>query len=322
MAERDSELLLGDPMKYLYWSHVKMMRECPQRYLWTKGHPNHDLGAGWGKPKPLPPEEKRSSEHHLLMGRVLSFVVERVYEDQLWREPSTLIQKAEEIAYQSYLEMEKECYLIWDYMTRDESIEICISGARNFIRIMKENRLLGPWSKAELKMTPSVDDQVNICGIADLVYKDNEGRVHIFDGKNAMTPNKYEDPDQLRWYALAYALEYGEQPHRIGFFYFRYPSDNPPTGYEPDEWTGIIEVSLTREQIKGLLQEASDIRNQVVEGVFEPRPKAKHCGMCPYEGVCEPRQEQRKANAAKRKKRTSKVEKAIAKDGGFTFGSL
>ena len=40
-------------MKRLYWSHISMVRKCPLRYLWYKGHPDHDLGAGLGKPKPL-----------------------------------------------------------------------------------------------------------------------------------------------------------------------------------------------------------------------------------------------------------------------------
>lgn len=46
----------NENVKYIYWSHIKMMRECPQRYLWSKGHPDHDLGNGIGKKKPLPPK--------------------------------------------------------------------------------------------------------------------------------------------------------------------------------------------------------------------------------------------------------------------------
>ena len=45
MGEHHTEVL-DDPMRNIYWSHLKMMRACPQQYLWHKGHPDHDLGAG------------------------------------------------------------------------------------------------------------------------------------------------------------------------------------------------------------------------------------------------------------------------------------
>ena len=48
MGEPNTEVL-DDPMRNIYWSHLKMMRACPQQYLWHKGHPDHDLGSGKGK---------------------------------------------------------------------------------------------------------------------------------------------------------------------------------------------------------------------------------------------------------------------------------
>ena len=78
MGEPNTEVL-DDPMRNIYWSHLKMMRACPQQYLWHKGHPDHDLGSGKGKRKPLP-DESKDSEHHQLMGTVLSTVVEEVYD--------------------------------------------------------------------------------------------------------------------------------------------------------------------------------------------------------------------------------------------------
>ena len=113
-------------------------------------------------------------------------------------------------------------------MTRDECIDICVTGILNFLKIVHENKLLGRQNFPEYKMTPSVNKYFNACGIADLIYKDREDKLHILDGKNASTPGKYEDPDQLRWYALCFRLQFGKLPDRVGFYYFRYPSTNPP----------------------------------------------------------------------------------------------
>ena len=293
----------GHLMQYLYWTHIKMMRTCPRQFLWTKGHPLHDLGAGLGKPKPLPPESERQSEHNLLMGSVLSRVVEDLYNHEMWKDPKALSQSLNDLALKEFEIEEKKRYLLWDYMTREEAIKVCTDGAQNFLRIMKENRLLGQWNKSEMKMTPALNKYASVCGIADLVYRDSEGGIHILDGKNAMTPGKYEDADQLRWYALCFRLQYGVLPVRLGFFYFRYPSTNPPSkieGYTVDKWTGMLDVSLDMEDIKRLGKEAVETSKAINRGVFEPNPVPKHCSMCAYEPLCEERQAQKKHNAAKR----------------------
>lgn len=306
--ERPYHELESEPMRRLYWTHIKTLRDCPQRYLWTKGHPNHDLGAGMGQPKPLPPEEMRASEHHLLMGSVLSRVVELIYNEELWREPQTLLQKAEEIAQREFHYLESQYYCLWQRMTREEAQRVCVEGARNFIRILKENKLLGQWNKSELKMTPALTDSVSICGIADLVYQDQDGDYHILDGKNASTPMKYEDPDQLRWYALAFKLQYGITPKSLGFFYFRYPSTNPPKDQDPETWTGMHKVSISKDDIRRLGKEAHTLSMKIESGVFEATPKPKNCGFCPYEPICPERQAQREENARKRGLRKPKVE--------------
>lgn len=313
--------IVEEPMHRLYWTSVKTMLECPQRYLWSKGHPDHDLGAGPGKPKPLPPEEERNSEHNLLMGSVLSKVVEYVYNHELWKDPQTLLANAERIAKEEFLDLESKHYCIWSYMTREDALNVCLEGARNFIRIMKDNRLLGPWSQSEFRMTPTLNNHVSVCGIADLIFRDKNGDIHILDGKNAQTPGKYEDPDQLRWYALAFKLQYGVTPKRLAFFYFRYPSTKPPKDYDPDAWKGMHEVSITEQDLDRLAQTAVEVSKNIHFGKFQANPQPKHCGGCPYENVCEARVSQRARNAAKR----GVVKKAKIPDptaGVQGFGSL
>ena len=295
-----TNLFEKEDMRNIYWSHIKMIKDCPQRYLWTKGHPNHDLGNGYGKRKSLPPEEERSSEHHMLMGSVLSKVVELVYNDELWKDPTNLMKRVVDIAQNEFRVLETEHYCLWNYMTRAEAENVCIEGAKNFIRIMKENKLIGQWSRSEVRMTPKLNDKINVSGIADLIYRDKNNVIHILDGKNAMTPNKYEDPDQLRWYALAFYLQYGIAPKRLGFFYFRYPPKNPPKNHE-DTWNGMVEVSISKEDFKRLSKEAINISNIIDKGDFEAKPKAKHCQFCPYESACKERQDQKELNRSKRK---------------------
>ncbi|NBP58973.1 hypothetical protein EBU71_20990, partial [bacterium] len=114
-------------MNVLYWSHLKVMRECPQKFLWSRGNPEIDLGAGLGKPKPLPAEEERASEHYALMGSVLSRVVELLYNDELWKEPTLLKDRVEEIARKEFILQEQGKYLDWRFMPREEAIATCVT---------------------------------------------------------------------------------------------------------------------------------------------------------------------------------------------------
>jgi hypothetical protein len=319
MGDPRPKMMEEDPMRHIYWSHLKMMRECPQKYLWHKGHPDHDLGAGKGKRKPLPDADK-DSEHHQLMGTVLSRVVEEVYEKELYLEPEKIGSSVIEIVREEFASAEQRHYVLWTYMTREEALDICIQGARNFLELMKEHRFLGPYATAELRMTPSMNKHFNVCGIADLVYRDKEGKVHLLDGKNATTPMKYEDEDQLKWYALCFRLEYGKIPDRLGFFYFRYPRSNPPPKHFADkdaEWTGFVEVKITDDDIRRLGKEAIETNRAIHRGVFEPNPIPKHCMWFKFENICEERQAQRKHNAAKRGLGRTKTPDPMEGKGGF-----
>ena len=315
--------------RYIYWSHIKMMRECPQKYLWTKGHPEHDLGNGFGEPKPLPPEEQRPSEHHMLMGSVLASVSESFYKHEMWKEGFEKAQpKLEDLVRKEFVFQEQERYCLWTYMTREQCLDTCIEGMNNFLKIVHKNRLLGRQNFPEYKMTPPVNKYFNVCGIADLVFRSKEDKLYIVDGKNAMTPGKYEDPDQLRWYALCFRLQHKENPDKLGFYYFRYPSENPPSELKyvddkyKEDWTGFVEVSFDSEDIKRLALEAIETNKAIHRGVFEPNPIPKHCTNCNFESVCEERQAQKARNAAKRGLRKSKIPNPVDGADGFLDFSM
>ena len=71
----------------IYWSHLKMFEECPQKFLWTKGWEDIELGRGPGKGKKRPEERTR---HHAVMGIVIQYAIEKMYNDELWRDPKNL----------------------------------------------------------------------------------------------------------------------------------------------------------------------------------------------------------------------------------------
>ena len=66
----------------LYWTNFRRYEECPQKFLWYCGRPGFDEGGGDGRPKPKP---EKKSEHHAVMGIVIGNVLERFYNDELWK---------------------------------------------------------------------------------------------------------------------------------------------------------------------------------------------------------------------------------------------
>jgi len=64
----------------MYWSRFSTYENCSQEYLWKYGWGDIDLGAGPGKPKPSFIQE---SEHNTITGRVMSYILEQLYNQEL-----------------------------------------------------------------------------------------------------------------------------------------------------------------------------------------------------------------------------------------------
>tara|TARA_B000000609_G_C23906392_1_gene206094 strand:- start:158 stop:469 length:312 start_codon:yes stop_codon:yes gene_type:complete len=97
-----------------------------------------------------------------------------------------------------------------------------------------------------------------------------------------------------------------------------------PEKYQDDKWTGFMEVDFTMADIKRLAAEGVETSKAIHRGVFEANPMPKHCRTCPYESVCEERQEQKARNAAKRGLRKTKTPDPTEGNDGFvdlSFGS-
>lgn len=287
----------------LYFSTLELYEKCPQRFLWTRGQRGIDVGGGPGNPKPLP---FRESEHDKLMGGALSRVIEDLYNKELWRSPKTLVMAMEDSARLAFRKELVTRYLSHRSPPHEDLLSTIIQGAKGYVETMKRNRLLGPYARSEVDIVTKIspEDPFQIGGRPDILIRREDTGVMILDGKNSKTPGKYVDVDQLRWYALCYLKAYEEKPSRIAFCYFRYPPSNPPEGFDPTTWTGLIDGTLDEGCFDNLAVRARKTVEALEAHLFDPTPSPKNCKFCPYESVCDARiaQKAARSNGRPRKK--------------------
>ena len=284
-------------IRTLYWSHLSDYEKCPQKYLWSYGWGDLDLGRGPGKGKPKP---KDKSMHHAVMGIVIQGVLEDFYNDCLWKHQSGLQDRLVRMTKErlSSTLANPRFHVDWHAAGSYEELEeVCVSGVLGYLKTMKHHKFLGPYAKSEVELLGYVNKMLPLGGRADFIIRREDSGITMLDGKNSKTKMKYTDPDQLRWYALTFALSFNKLPDRLGFVWFRYP-------YEEDtEETGVDWVDFTRRDLKQLVDRAQQVRKGQRKEKFDPTPKAKHCNFCDFETICSPRIEQKKANSAKRAKK-------------------
>jgi hypothetical protein len=300
----------------VYWSHLKMYEECPQKFLWTKGWEDIDLGRGPGKGKKRPEERSR---HHAVMGIVIQYAIEMMYNDELWRDPQNLSNNLVELIEKEWKRQLADPRNVIDYNMagpEEDMLEVCRQGAIGYLKTMKAHRFLGVYAKAEVDLVGWIDKWNPIGGRADTIVRRDDTGITIIDGKNTLHKMKYTDPDQLRWYALLFKLSYRQLPDRLAYVWYRFPYD------EETEETGVEWIDFTEEDLKGIAQRALDAKQGMRKRKFDPTPTPKNCRFCDFEPVCEARQAQRKANAANRKPRASSKVDELKDSGGFIDLSL
>lgn len=314
----------------LYWSNLELYENCPQAFLWKRGWGDIDVGGGPGRPKPEP---TRSSRHHAVMGLVIGAILERMYNDELYREPERLQERLVGMVEKEWDRTVAQPRNWVDYRvsgTRAELIKVCKDGIRGFIKTMKHHRLLGEYARAEVELLGFVKPAggpaaaaIPVGGRADFIIRRTDTGVRILDGKNALSKGKYTNPDQLRWYAMLFYLAYRELPTQLGFVYFRYPYGMPilddkgeqilNDNGEPAFEQGIDWVPFTMEDLRGLAQRSLDARRGMEREKFEATPKPSYCKFCDYETVCPARIAQKEGN---RRKKPNTVE-AVTGSGDF-----
>lgn len=306
----------------LYWSNLERYENCPQSFLWAKGWGAIDCGGGPGKKKPMPYKDSR---HHAIMGIVIQGVIEKLYNDELWRDPGGLVNRLVDMTKREfkYQISKPRNYIDWRIApSRAEMLEVCISGVVGYLRTMKHNRFLGEYAKCEVDIVGYVNKYTPIGGRVDFIIRRPDDGVlpgiTILDGKNSKSKGRYTNPDQLRWYAMCFYLQFGRLPDRLGFVYFRYPHGTPVEGGDEGEIDpGVDWIPFTKEDIQGLAQRAVAARKGMDKEKFDPTPTPKGCKWCRYETVCDARKAQKKANS-RRPKNTDDLLQGT--DGFVEFG--
>lgn len=280
------------PPDTLYWAHVESYEKCPQKALWQYGWGGIDLGAGPGRSKPKPHDKSR---HHAVMGIVIQGVLEHFYNAELWKHREGLKDRLVRMTRDRLLDELPRNRIDWrESPPHTELEEVCVSGVLGYMRTMQVHKLLGPYARSEVNLFGYATKYLALGGRADFVIRREDVGITIMDGKNSQTKMKYVDPDQLRWYALCFALSYHKLPDRLGFVWYRYPYDEA-TGEQGVDW-----VDFTRRDLRELLDRAQVVRKGQRKEDFDAKPAYQVCRFCDYESVCPQRQAAREENAAKR----------------------
>ena len=310
----------------LYWTALSTYEGCPQNFLWTYGWADIDLGNGPGQSKTKPPSR---SMHHALMGTVTQAVLEKMYNEELYRDPAKLASNLSLQVEREWLRHSKKPYFKVDYsdaeMSEGEMLQVCKDGVLGYLKTMKAHKLLGPYAKSEVRLVGWVDKWLSIGGKADFVIRREDTGITILDGKNTKKKLDGVDPDQLRWYALAFKLAYQQPVNRIGFVWYRFPHGmerlDPETGNLSHE-EGVEWVPFTDEDLQGLALRAREAMNNMRLRRFDPNPTPKGCEYCNFLSVCEARQSQRAENAEKRGIKAKEGLPGFPKGKGFVHLSI
>jgi CRISPR/Cas system-associated exonuclease Cas4 (RecB family) len=298
--------------------------------LWAKGWGMIDVGGGPGMPRPIPIKESR---HHAVMGIVLAAAMEKLYNDELWRDPKNLSTNLLSFLDREWFRQLKNPRNYIDYnkarLTAAEMLEVAREGVLGYLQTMKAHSLLSlTYARSEVDLIGWVDKWNPVGGRVDLMFRRKDG-VTIIDGKNSRR-RETVDADQLRWYGLLYRLAYKEMPHRLGFVWFRYPygadayDDDGNRKYDDDGnpmiEQGVEWVPFTLEDFQGLAHRAVEAKKGMRKELFPANPVPSYCKYCVYESVCKERQAQKAANSEKRGKKKHLDE--IEGGGGFSDFSL
>jgi len=302
-------------LRTLYWSHLQAYEECPQKCFWQYGWGDIDQGRGPGKGRPKP-EDK--SMHHAVMGIVIQAVLEDLYNKEMWKQPQELKKRLIELTKEKLTSSLPRFYIDWDQTSFSEMEEVCMDGVLGYLKTMKAHNLLGVYARSEVELYGFAANWLPLGGRADFVIRRDDTGITLLDGKNSGTKLKYVDPDQLRWYALCFSLAYRKLPDRLGFAWFRYPTD--AEAGEP----GIDWVDFTKRDLVALVDRAKKVRRGQEAGKFKATPSYKVCRFCDYESVCEERQQAKAENSAKRQRKVKSLPIIDEAEGGviqFGFGS-
>lgn len=236
------------------------------------------------------------------MGIVIQSVLEDLYNKEEWKHVEGLRERLIRTCRERLADACTKHLVQWGtprVPTYEEMEEAVRTGVLGFLETMRHHKLLGAYARSEVDLLGAANKWLVVGGRADFLIRREDTGVTILDGKNSMTKMKHVNPDQLRWYALCFVASFNQMPDRLGFVWYRYPY-NESTGEQGVDW-----VSYTKRDLQQLIDRAVAVRNGQSRGKFSATASHSACRFCDYESVCPERQAMRKANAAKRKGKSS-----------------
>lgn len=262
----------------LYWSHLKMYEDCPQKFLWTKGWDGLDVGGGDGRPKPI---TKPTSRHAAIMGIAIHYAIELFYNDKVYLNGSKVTDILCEIATQKFNALCDRMFIDYEEanMTKEEMLKVVLDGVKGFVPTCKHNKLLGDYAKSEVRMTAWLDNYTSIGGILDIVVRRDDTGTMLIDGKNSRV-RAFVDEDQLHFYSLLYRYSYRSMPDKIGFLWFRYPYR------EFTDQVGVSWIDVSESKLSELTDRIQKVKKAMYYKKFKPKPSRSACLFCNYKDQC------------------------------------
>ena len=220
--------------------------------------------------------KKASDPRNSMFGSIIGKVFEWFYERKTWSRPNpidiTLSYRDAAIdqifTTEHFIPASDPGYVL----TLRNDLDTYIPSGIDAIR---KNRLLSPTSVAERDLTQDYvrnGETLRLGAKVDFIHPFSD-EVVIIDGKGSKYRDKYVDSNQLIWYATLYYLYYGVAPSRIGFIYWRFPSD-------PLQW-----VDYNEDDMRKSIDTAFDVAKKVRLKMFDAKPSVA-CKRCDYNFTC------------------------------------
>lgn len=249
-------------VQYLSYSGWKTYNDCPLQYKW--------------KYEDKIPVERDPRES--LFGSAIGKCFEWFYERNYWQSPDPTSLTLDTIKESLIYTLKHE-----GFVSRGEEDRKLIQSIKNDmteyipygVDNIRKHKLLSENTRVEFKLdtiykSNKHDFAVKMGGRADFIH--GMKTPWIIDGKGGSKENV--DTFQLIWYATQHFLKFHVAPDRIGFLFWKSPS-------EPLQWVDYEEHDI-RYCVKKTYETANNIRLKM----FEPKT-SKKCSFCPYQSNCE-----------------------------------
>jgi len=252
----------------------------------------------------------KESQHNAVTGTAIQFVFESFYNDEIWRlgeDARNVLHQ--EILRHAWLRVYKKSYIDWRktknlkeaeenehfeswlrlfrfqqrYENADEKFKIAMRKLALLFQeskamidptldVIKEQELLGPYAKSEVKLQGYLGSYNIVWGRADFILRRKSGEIVIFDGKTSKQRDMFLTKQQLLYYALCYLAQYKKLPSELGWLFYRYGE--------------YKEVVFEREDLQVLAAQVLKNSKKIYRKKFERIPSEEACKYCVYKKSC------------------------------------